>query len=123
MGRLQLNETESEKKAKVAGRVAAELAPQVFKLLALNAIKESPNNPRKYFDEKKLAELAADIRVHGVLQPVLVRPLKEDKYELVAGHRRLRAAREAGLAGIPALISELSDLEAAERRVVENDQR
>lgn len=120
--RLTLNETESELKTKASKVVAAELVPAVHKVVHLNLVQTSPTNPRKHFDAAKLAELAADIRVHGVLQPLMVRPAGE-KYELVFGERRLRAAREAGLAEVPVQIVELSDLEVVERQLVENDLR
>ncbi len=120
--RLTLPDTESEKALK-ATKLNTELSPPKYQVVALKLLDESPTNPRKHFDAAKLAELAADIRQHGVMQPLVVRPVKGERFELVAGHRRLRAARLAGLAEVPVLVSELSDLEAAERQIVENDQR
>jgi ParB family transcriptional regulator, chromosome partitioning protein len=82
--------------------------------IPLNRIQESKTNPRRTFDEAKLAELAANIRQHGVLQPVLLRPLpdSEDGYfELVAGARRYRASKLAKKETIPATVRELTDTE------------
>jgi ParB family chromosome partitioning protein len=89
-------------------------------------IQESKTNPRRQFDEAKLAELAANIRLHGVLQPVLVRPLPNGDsghYELVAGARRYRASKLAKRETIPATVRELTDAECLELQLVENLQR
>ena len=82
----------------------------------------SPNlsQPRRHFDESSLEELAGSVRERGVLQPVLVRPLENGSYGLVAGERRWRAARIAGLQTIPALISSYDDLEALAAALIEN---
>ncbi len=89
-------------------------------------IRESKTNPRRFFDETKLAELAANIEQHGVLQPILVRPLPEGEagtYELVAGARRYRASKLAKRDSIPATVRELTDAQALELQVIENVQR
>lgn len=92
--------------------------------LRLDAIVASKTNPRKHFDKTALQELAESIAKHGVLQAILVRPNGADgKFELVAGERRLRAAKAAGLAEIPVMIRELADAEVLEIQVVENLQR
>jgi ParB/RepB/Spo0J family partition protein len=75
------------------------------------------------FDIDALHELSASIREHGVLQPILVRPLGNNRYQLVAGERRWRASKEAGLATIPALVEELDDDTALEISIIENLQR
>jgi ParB/RepB/Spo0J family partition protein len=75
------------------------------------------------FDEEALHELAASIREHGVLQPILVRPLGENRFQLIAGERRWRATREAGIATIPALVEEIDDDTALEIAIIENLQR
>jgi ParB/RepB/Spo0J family partition protein len=75
------------------------------------------------FDEDALHELAASIREHGVLQPILVRPLGENRYQLIAGERRWRASKEAGHATIPALVEEIDDDTALEISIIENLQR
>jgi ParB family chromosome partitioning protein len=90
--------------------------------IALDLISFNPYQPRRVFDEDKLRELAASIKEHGLIQPVLVRPL-EKGYQLVAGERRLRAARQAGLERIPALVREMTDHETMEIALVENIQR
>ncbi|MBI3912181.1 MAG: ParB/RepB/Spo0J family partition protein [Armatimonadetes bacterium] len=90
--------------------------------LPLDQIVPNPNQPRKYFDEAALQELAASIRERGVMEPIVVRP-KNDHYEIVAGERRYRASRIAGLAEIPAVIKELTDEEALAEALLENFQR
>lgn len=89
----------------------------------IHLIHESPTNPRTHFNEEKLAELAESILRFGVLQPILLRPRAAGGYELVAGHRRFRAARSIPLETIPAIIQELSDKEVLEIQIVENLQR
>lgn len=80
----------------------------------------NPNQPRQHFDEESLVELAASIAEMGVLQPILVRPLDDDRYELVAGERRWRATQRAGLATIPAIVRSSTDLSSIEQALVEN---
>jgi ParB family transcriptional regulator, chromosome partitioning protein len=94
--------------------------------IPLGKIRESKTNPRRFFDEAKLAELADNIRQHGVLQPILLRPLPEGEagtYELVAGTRRYRASKLAKRESIPATVRELTDAQALELQVIENVQR
>ena len=86
----------------------------------VTSIQPNPNQPRTYFEEESLSALAASIREVGVLQPVLVRPIGEDKYELIAGERRWRAARRAGLPVIPAIVRTIDDTASLEQAVVEN---
>ena len=89
--------------------------------VALAKIRESKTNPRRFFDEAKLAELADNIRQHGVLQPILLRPLPEGEagtYELVAGARRFRASKLAKRESIPATVRELTDAQALELQVI-----
>jgi ParB family chromosome partitioning protein len=88
--------------------------------LAISAIRPNSRQPRSHFDEEALASLSASIREIGVLQPVLVRHLSDDEYELIAGERRWRAARRAGLATIPAIIRTASDGESLEQALIEN---
>ena len=85
----------------------------------------SPNHdqPRRSFDDESLAELAASIREHGVLQPLLVRPISGGGYQIVAGERRYRAARMAGLSEVPVIIRTLSDEQTALLALIENLQR
>lgn len=91
--------------------------------LPLNEIVPNKEQPRKTFDEDALSELADSIRQHGVLQPLLVRPLPSGGYQLVAGERRWRASRMAELKEVPVVIKELSDIETMEIAIIENLQR
>ena len=88
--------------------------------IAVSAIEPNPLQPRLHFDEEALAELAESVREIGVLQPVLVRPLGDGSYQLIAGERRWRAANRAGLAVIPAIIRDTDDLGSIERALIEN---
>jgi len=88
--------------------------------LPIDLVEPNPNQPRKIFDEAALAGLAASIEERGLLQPVLVRPVAGGTYELVAGERRWRAARLAGLEKVPALVRERDDAHALEVALVEN---
>ena len=98
--------------------------PAGIRNIPLDRISPNPDQPRMNFDEAALAELAASIREHGVLQPILVRPTTElQRYQLVAGERRWRAARVAELEVIPALIEQLDDETALEIGIIENLQR
>lgn len=90
--------------------------------LKINEIEPNRDQPRKTFDEKALSELADSIAQHGVIQPLLVRPI-QDGYQLVAGERRWRAARLAGLTEVPVVVKELSDSETMEIALIENLQR
>jgi ParB family transcriptional regulator, chromosome partitioning protein len=94
-----------------------------YRDLPLESLVESPTNPRRTFDEEALTELANSIRAQGILSPLLVRPLGEQTYEIVAGARRYRAAQLAGLDYAPARIVELTDAQALETGIVENLQR
>jgi ParB family transcriptional regulator, chromosome partitioning protein len=93
---------------------------QELQEIPLGLIEPNLSQPRRYFDEEALEALADSVRERGVLQPVLVRPLEDGKFQLVAGERRWRAARLAGLETIPALISEYDDLAALEAGLIEN---
>ena len=89
----------------------------------VDRIEPNPEQPRQVFEETALDELAASIREHGVLQPILVRPLEDGGFQLIAGERRWRASRAAGLATIPALVEEIDDDTALEISIIENLQR
>lgn len=91
--------------------------------LSINEIIPNKDQPRKTFDEGALQELADSIIQHGVLQPLLVRPLPTGGYQLVAGERRWRASRIAGLKEVPVVVKELSDVETMEIAIIENLQR
>lgn len=91
--------------------------------LRLSEIEPNREQPRKDFDENALAELADSIRQHGVIQPLMVRPMPDGTYQLVAGERRWRASRMAGLTEVPVVIRELSDEQTMELALIENLQR
>jgi ParB/RepB/Spo0J family partition protein len=93
------------------------------KILNIDRIESNPGQPRMVFDADALHELSNSIKEHGVLQPILVRPLGDNRYQLIAGERRWRATREAGIATIPALVEEIDDDTALEISIIENLQR
>jgi len=94
-----------------------------YRLLKLGSLQAGKYQPRKAFDEESLDELVASIREHGVLDPILVRAIGAQKFEIIGGERRWRAAQQAGLKEIPALVRELTDQQAALIALVENIQR
>ena len=114
-----------------------ELSPAIFSLLSqeqttrsvgvrivpLDKIEPNPEQPRLAFNEETLLELSASIREHGVLQPILVRPLEGNRFQLIAGERRWRASKLAGVDSIPALIEDIDDDTALEIAIIENLQR
>ena len=91
--------------------------------IPIDLVQRNPQQPRKHFDEAELNDLSSSIKTHGILQPILVRPIADGKYEIVAGERRWRAAQKAGLHSIPAVIRELNEVEVLEIAIVENVQR
>ncbi|MFV0644312.1 MAG: ParB/RepB/Spo0J family partition protein, partial [Sphingomonadaceae bacterium] len=91
--------------------------------LAISSIDPLPGQPRKHFDEEALAELAASIAQRGVIQPIIVRPAGQGRYQLVAGERRWRAAQKARIHEIPALIRDLDEREVMALALIENIQR
>ncbi|VFU16774.1 site-specific DNA-binding protein [anaerobic digester metagenome] len=94
-----------------------------LKEIDIDEITIAPHQPRQMFDPDKLAELAASIKEHGVIQPVVVRPLQSGGYELIAGERRWRACKTLGYRKIPAVVKECRDLEASAVSLIENVQR
>ena len=91
--------------------------------LPLQKIEPNPLQPRKTFDQEELASLAESIRMHGIIQPLTVRKLPTGFYQIIAGERRWRAARLAGLADVPVVIMEADDKKAMELALIENLQR
>ncbi len=91
--------------------------------LPLEKIEPGPFQARQDFDDESISELAASIKTHGVMQPVVVRPVGEDRYQLIVGERRWRACRQAGLQNIPAVIRRVDDLASSEMMLIENVQR
>lgn len=90
--------------------------------VALELIEQNPFQPRKHFDEDEIASLSASVKSHGILQPLVVRHVG-DRYQLIAGERRLRAAHNAGLESVPIRIVDFNDQQAYEAALVENIQR
>jgi len=89
----------------------------------LSSIRLPDQQPRRYFDPQKLEQLATSIKQHGILEPLLVRPLRKGEYELVAGERRYRAAQEIGMETVPIVVKKLNDDEALQLALIENLQR
>ena len=98
----------------------ADVASTALQDLPVAAIEPNGNQPRTYFDEEALVSLTASVAAVGVLQPVLVRPVDGDRFQLIAGERRWRAAKRAGLQTIPALVRTVPDADALEQALVEN---
>ena len=109
--------------ALIPGEVQLGKAEAGFSEIPVSAVSPNRFQPRDHFDEQALESLTASIRVVGVLQPILVRPKADGTYELIAGERRWRASKRAGLQTIPALIRETDDNNALEHALVENLQR
>ena len=94
-----------------------------IQVLRLSLVEPNPDQPRKDFDDETIGELADSVKRHGILQPLLVRPIPNGGYQIVAGERRWRAARLAGLTEVPVIIRELDDKQVAQFALVENLQR
>ena len=94
-----------------------------YQLLPIHKVEPNPEQPRRDFDEEELQSLADSIAVHGVVQPLTVRQLSSGYYQIIAGERRWRAARQAGLTEIPAVIIEADDKKTMELALIENLQR
>ncbi len=93
------------------------------RLVPIEFVGRNPRNPRRYFDESELQDLASSIRQHGIVQPVVVRTIAENRFEIIAGERRWRAAQLSGLTDIPVIIRDVDDRTALEIAIVENVQR
>ncbi|MFZ5649109.1 MAG: ParB/RepB/Spo0J family partition protein [Bacillota bacterium] len=94
-----------------------------LKEIEIDLVVPNPRQPRQVLNDEKLSELAESIKEHGIVQPIVVRPLTDGKYELIAGERRWRACRTIGMEKIPAVVREYGDLEAAAVALIENIQR
>ncbi|WP_312411248.1 ParB/RepB/Spo0J family partition protein [Shinella sp.] len=106
-----------------AAEIGAAPAVNPDRLVPIEFVGRNPRNPRRYFDESELQDLASSIRQHGIVQPVVVRPTSDNRYEIIAGERRWRAAQLAGLTDIPVIIRDVDDRTALEIAIVENVQR
>jgi|TARA_B110000971_G_scaffold192082_1_gene204136 ParB family chromosome partitioning protein len=91
--------------------------------ISISDLEPNKFQPRKFFDEKKIEELAQSIKKNGLIQPIAVRPGKEDTYEIVAGERRWLAAQKAGLHVVPVIVLNLNDTQSLELAIIENIQR
>ncbi|UIJ71841.1 ParB/RepB/Spo0J family partition protein [Aurantimonas sp. HBX-1] len=109
----------------VPGFGAPEPAIPAERHVGIDKLVANPNNPRRRFDDGELQDLAASIRNHGVVQPLLVRPIsgESDRFEIVAGERRWRAARLAGLSEVPVVLRDIGDRQSLEIAIIENVQR
>jgi len=105
------------------GGLIAELGGEPSTGVLVDKIRLPKDQPRKYFDPVKMRELVESVREYGILEPLLVRPLENGEYELVAGERRYRAAKEVGLDTVPIVSRDLSDQDAVRIALVENLQR
>ena len=91
--------------------------------IPIEFVARNPRNPRRTFDEAELQDLASSIRQHGIVQPVVVRTIADERYEIIAGERRWRAAQLAGFTDIPVIVRDVDDRTALEIAIVENVQR
>jgi ParB family transcriptional regulator, chromosome partitioning protein len=114
---------ESPRDALASAEVPSSTSDKALKSLPIDAISPLPGQPRTHFDETALGELADSIRARGVIQPIIVRPRDNGRYQLVAGERRWRAAQKAQLHEIPAIVRELDDREVTALALIENLQR
>ena len=105
------------------GDAADEISTNDFDYLPLQRIEPKQNQPRTMFEEDRISELADSIRIHGVLSPIMVRSVEGGFYQIIAGERRWRAAREAGLSQIPARVIKADDMTVLQLSMVENLQR
>ncbi|MBC7971927.1 MAG: ParB/RepB/Spo0J family partition protein [Verrucomicrobia bacterium] len=109
--------------AAILNREASATPTQSAQTTAIETIHLPAKQPRRFFDPDKLNQLVQSVKEHGILEPLLVRPLDNGEYELVAGERRLRAAQEVGLSDIPIAVHELDDRQALQVALLENLQR
>ena len=100
-----------------------EAEPEQLREIDVDRILPNADQPRRVFDEDALNELADSIRIHGIIQPIIVHPLPDNFYQLIAGERRLRAAQKAGLSQVPVHIVDFNDQQVMEAALVENLQR
>jgi len=108
------------------GREAAHVErPRANRKVPIEFLKPNPRNPRRAFSDAELGELSSSIKQHGVIQPIVVRPVKgaQDRYEIIAGERRWRASQLAGLHEVPIVPVDVSDSDALEIAIIENVQR
>jgi len=115
--------SEAPSAANLAPKEAPAVDGAMLRALPIEQLERGAFQPRQHFDEEALEELAASIRSQGLMQPLVVRPLGDQRYEIIAGERRWRAAQRAGLDRIPALVRTLDDQSALALALIENVQR
>ncbi|NEJ74363.1 ParB/RepB/Spo0J family partition protein [Rhizobium phaseoli] len=103
--------------------VEADRTISADRMIPIEFVSRNPRNPRRFFDDAELHDLASSIRQHGIVQPIVVRTMDRDRYEIIAGERRWRAAQLAGLIDIPVIVRDVDDKTALEIAIVENVQR
>ena len=103
--------------------LAKEKPNSSYLLVPIGNLARNRFQPRNYFDDNKIVELAQSIKKNGLIQPIVVRPTKEDEYEIIAGERRWIAAQQAGLHKVPVVVLNLSDKQSLELAIIENIQR
>ncbi|MBY5401114.1 ParB/RepB/Spo0J family partition protein [Rhizobium leguminosarum] len=103
--------------------VEAERTISADRMIPIEFVSRNPRNPRRFFDDTELHDLASSIRQHGIVQPIVVRTMSRDRYEIIAGERRWRAAQLGGLIEIPVIVRDVDDKTALEIAIVENVQR
>lgn len=118
--RALISGIDSEPKAKTQAAPTKQTSPNT---LAIEVIEANPYQPRRVFEEEELEALQASIRVHGIIQPITVKRIAQDKYYIISGERRYRAAKGIGLLEIPVFIREAGDQEMLEMALIENIQR
>ena len=101
----------------------AAVGSTIFNEIEISKIKPNPNQPRTEFDDEALEELAASIRANGIISPITLRKISDDNYQIIAGERRYRASKLAGLDKIPAYIRDVDDGQVMEMALIENIQR
>ena len=113
----------ASKQTKTGAVTKTEVVKKVEQTLNINRIEPNKNQPRKEFNEDALQELADSIKQHGLIEPIIVQEGKKGFYQIIAGERRWRAARLAGLKKVPAIVKEYTDQEIMEIALIENIQR
>lgn len=128
IGEMDAYDTAVMSESDPKGDVSPELEIKPDRKVPIEQIRANPHNPRRYFSEDNLSDLAGSIKEHGIVQPILVRPIKDEdlggaRFEIIAGERRWRAAQKAALHEVPVLIRDISDRKALELAIIENVQR
>lgn len=112
-----------EEVEKTSSQPKKQTSEKAVDMVAIDKIKTNPNQPRKHFDEEALNELAASIKIHGVIQPIVLNDNGDGTYLIIAGERRYRASKIAGLKEVPAIIKNYTDKQIKEISIIENLQR